>query len=114
MTQISKIRLLPGDEIYLKNTFERYFTNKTGLLFRKEMNAFQGQRVRIISTIITYHGYNEKGIHRIIPTFSFVAVQLTTNKWESFPIICIDRSQPLIRDGKRITLIKKEIYIHMS
>lgn len=100
-----KIKLLPGDEVYLKNTFERYFTKHTGLLFRREMNAFQGQRVRITSVIITY------GEQRA--TYSFVASHLHTNKCERFPVICIDRSQPLIRNGKRITLIKKEIYIQM-
>ena len=99
------LRVEPQDELYLKSTFEKYFTKETGLLFRKEMNGYQGQRVKVISTIITHHKQKK-------PTYSIVCVPINGLKEaQRFPLICIDRSQPLIRNGKRISLKNKELYI---
>jgi hypothetical protein len=99
------LKLQLEDEVYLKNTFKRYFTNQTGLLFRKEMDKFQGQRVRIISVITSYHDDGEI-------SFSFVAMRINGSKEsERFPLICVDRSQPLIRNGKHISMKNKRIYL---
>lgn len=100
-----KIRIEPGDEVYLKDTFKKYFTKELGLLFREELGKFNGQRVRIISVIRHYHDQKES-------TYSFTAIRVDGLKqYEQFPLVCIDRRQPLIRNGKRISLLNKELYI---
>jgi hypothetical protein len=99
-----KFKIETGDEVYLKNTFKKYFNESTGLLFVKEMDRFQGQRVRITMIVLTYH---DKG-----QSYSFVAKRINgSGECQRFPLICIDRSQPLIRNGKRYSLKNKDIYI---
>lgn len=102
-----KLRLETKDEVYLKDSFERYFTKKTGLLFRKEMNALCGQRVIVSSTIKTYHENSD-------PTYSFVATSVNGLKHcERLPLECIDRGKPLIRNGRKYSLINKDLYIQI-
>lgn len=101
------LRIEPGDEVYLKNTFERIFSKKINLLFNKNMRCFEGQRVRITAVIVTHL---EEG-----HLYSFVAKRINGSKeCERFPLICIDRSQPLIRNNRKVQLKNKELYINLG
>ena len=105
-----KLKINTGDRVYLKDTFEKYFSKySTGITYRPdEMNIFRGQQVIVTSLVTTYA--HKKVYH----SFTCRMTKVHGSREIRLPIVCINRSQPLIRNGKKISLIHKELYIRLT
>ena len=100
------LRVDTADEVYLKNKFYKHLIERTGLLYNERMRHFEGQRVRITSTIFSTS-------LNTASSFTCKRVNDTSNECTRLTLHCISRSYPLIRSGKKISLKNKILYIQI-
>lgn len=113
MNKIKPFAIKLEDKVYLKHEFKRYFSTQDLLLYTPEMDRFKGKQVLIKSLHVTHSfkaPYNPIDDH-----FTFVCrianKNLNLGDIEvRLPIVCIDRSQPLIRDNRKVMLKNKQLY----
>ena len=100
---ILSFRIKTGDKVYLKGRFKPYFRKEMNLMYRPaEMDILQGKQIVIALVLPEFSTITE----------SIVCTNLNTiTTLVRLPLICIDRSKPLIRNGKKYSLLKKTLYI---
>lgn len=102
------MRVEAGDIVHLKYNLKRSMV-ASKLPFTKAHEVFHGQKVLITSVNITYGEKQHIG-------YSFLCKLTTVHNHKGvaqFPLDSIDRSYPLIRNGKKFSLLHKKLYIYI-
>jgi hypothetical protein len=109
---MDRVRLImkveAGDIVHIKMNLKKALS-QSKLPYNNGYSKFCGQKVLITSVSITYGEKQHIG-------YSFICklANITNDKsYAHLSLDCIDRSYPLIRNGKKFSLLHKRLYIHL-
>jgi hypothetical protein len=107
MGKTTKMKVEPGDKVYLKGNFRDIFKKNNGVRFMPEMDRFRGQQVMILAINLVYTTGES-------PKPTIICRMICAGQCDiRIPLECIDRSKGLVRNGTRMTMINKELYINI-